>query len=165
MNRKEQDKKAKEVSEKFRAEILIFSVDSERILTDMIISRFEKKPLEKIDYILYFEKTSFERKIHLVKLILKSNYPKLLGKYKKTFIQLDQMRDIRNALSHYNSYYENDGKKTVFVLGPNIVRLRKKKKGGWIEKNVKKFSVRHMKGLIKMVEKCNTDIRKLETEL
>lgn len=161
MDRQEQDQKTRELSDSFRAKILVYAIGIEQQLTIIIISRFTKNPLEMVDYTLYFEKTSFERKIELVKLILKSTCPNLLKEYKITLQQLNQIRDIRNRLSHHHSSYAYDGKSTDFVLSPNVVRLKKNNNGFWVGKNDKKFTVKEMKGLMKMVEKCDSKIREI----
>jgi|CXWL01.1.fsa_nt_gi hypothetical protein len=161
MDRIKQDRETRKISDSFRAEILVYAIGIEQQLTTIIIDRFTKNPREIVEFIHYFEKTSFERKIELVKLILKSNYPHLLQEYEKTFVQLNQIRDIRNRLSHHHSSYDYDGKKTVFVLSPNVVKLEKNKKGLWIGTNDAKFSVTKMKGLKKMVKDCDSDIRKV----
>ena len=162
---KEQIEKTKQISENFRSKILIYAVGLEQILTSMIITRFTKNPLEMIDFIFYFEKTSFERKIRLVELILKSNYSNLLKESETTFTQLTQIRDIRNILSHYHSSFEYDDKKTVFVLSPNVVKITKDKKGLFVGKNVHKFTINKMIGLMKMVENCDSRLRELQRKI
>lgn len=161
MNRSKQDQKTRKISETFRAEILVNAIVIEQHLTTIIIDRFTKDPKEIVDFILFFEKTSFERKIELVKLVLKSSYTHLFKEYEKTFIQLNQIRDIRNRLSHHNSSYEYDGKKTIFVLSPNVVRLGKNKKGLWVGTNDAKFTTQKMIGLVKMVKECDSDVRRI----
>ena len=161
MDRQEQDQKTRKLSDSFRAKILVYAIEIEQQLTIIIINRFTKNSLEMVDYILYFEKTSFERKIELVKLILKSADPNLLKEYKITLQQLNQIRDIRNRLSHHHSAYAYNGKSTDFVLSPNVVRLKKNNKGFWVGKNDKKFTVKEMQGLMKMVGECDSQIRKI----
>ena len=161
MDRKEQDQMTRDLSVSFREKILVYAIGIEQQLTTIIISRFTKNPLEMVDYILYFEKTSFERKIELVNLILKSDHPNLLKEYKITLQQLNQIRDIRNRLSHHHSSYVYDGKSTDFVLSPNVVKLKKNSKGFWVGKNDKRFTVKEMKGLMKMVEECDSKIREI----
>ena len=161
MDRKEQDQQTRQVSDMFRAKILVYAITIEQHLTAVIIDRFTKNQREKVNFILYFEKTSFERKIELVKLFLKANYPHLFKEYEKTFILLNQIRDIRNRLSHHNSSYANDNKKTVFVLSPNVVKLAKNRKGIWVGTNDEKFSIHRMLGLMQMVEKCDSEVREM----
>lgn len=165
MDRVKQDNETRAVSDTFVSKILVYATVLEQHLTWIIITRFTNNPMEKAGFITYFEKTSFERKIELVQLILKTSYPDLFKQYKTTFTQLHQLRDHKNKISHYHRSYEYDGKKTVFVLSPSVVRLTKDKKGSWIGKNVKKFTISEMKNLMAMVEKCDFQVRKLMNEI
>ena len=166
MNRKEQDKKANYTAENFRTKILVHAISIEQTLTQLIIARFTNDAHHAIKFIEFFEDMSFKRKIELVDLLLASNYPILSKSFKrKELKQLGQIRDIRNRISHHHSSYENNGKETVFVLSPSIVRVKPNKKGQLDRTNIQTFSVRKMNGLIKMAEECDNNMKSMNEKI
>ena len=154
------NKKTRELSEKFVFTILVYSITIENHLTMIIASEFTKDR-GKTHFIKYFDKSTFERKIDLVEIILKVKYLNVFQEHKKTISQIRQIKDIRNKIAHYTRSFVDNQKQTKFVLSPTITKVKQDKKGLWVGIDVKEYSVKEMKGLMKMVEECDSNVRKL----
>jgi hypothetical protein len=165
MDRTEQDKQTRNLSNEFVSKILVYAIVIEQQLTQIICRQLTKEVIDITDFVEYFDDVAFERKILLVELILRHNYPQLFTEYKVTFSQIKQIKDVRNRISHHSRSYAYDGKKTSYVLSHTIVRLERNSKGELIEKNVEKYTEKKMRGLMKMAETCDAEIRELTAKL
>lgn len=161
MEKQEQDEQTKKISNDFILKILSYAIVIERHLASIIILQFETNDAgHSNDFLEYFDKASFERKIKLVKLILNAKYPYIMEEFKETLTQIDQIRGIRNNIAHLIQSYENDSHQTSFVLSPSVIRATVKN-GKFTKINVKRYTPAKMVQLMKMAEKCDSDVRRM----
>lgn len=106
LDREEQDKETRELSDKFVSKILVYAIMTELHLISIITFEMTKKLEDRIHFIEYFDQSTFERKINLVEIILKFNYPKIFQQYKNTIVQIKQIKDARNRIAHHIQSYE-----------------------------------------------------------
>ena len=145
----------KKLSEEFQFKILIYSNNIDRDLTMIICMELAKEWSEMVNFIDHYQNVIFSRKIKLVNTILKSNYPDIYEKYPDVFIQIGQIKAIRNKIAHFLSSYlaNDDGSKTWFVLSPLIVRENENKE--------QQLSEEEMRGFMEMVEICSSNVREI----
>jgi len=151
---KEQNKKIRDLSENFQFKIIVNSNMIDQFLTMIICTELTKKWNSMTEFLDYFEEVAFKRKIDLVKIILKTNYPEIYKKYSGIFTTLGEIKKIRDRIAHDQLTY--DTSEGLIIFSPMIVRYDKN-----YETNETKLSEKKIISLMQMSEKCKEKIKEL----
>ncbi len=142
----------KKMSKEFLFSVVKHSVHIEDVMTTIICLELSKDWLKTKNFTDYYDNVSFENKINLSEIILKSNHPNILKKFPKIFLEIREIKKLRNSLAHNDRYYlaSVDGSEHKFVLHPRKI-------GKQME-----FTKSEMIKQTKKAEKCLKDVWKVQ---
>jgi len=109
---------------------------------------------QRADFFKYFDEMVLERKINLVKLILKNNYPNILKKYPDYIANLHNLRTIRNKIAHNTRTFTKSENKIWLTLSHPVIK-----------KSSEDITLGKMKGLIKKSEKVATQTQEIRKSI
>ena len=90
---------AKRVNDK-RGELINESANLEAILDSLIVTHFCSEQKKQNELLPVIQKLVLEKKIDLLKIILKDNYKEFVNEYPDTIKHLTEIRIMRNYLAH-----------------------------------------------------------------
>lgn len=142
--------KIQKLTPEFQGTILSTLNYIEVALTEIIAVDITDKPEkieERVQFFQFFEEMTLERKIGLVNLILKINYPSIYTGHPDYYAELNDLRKIRNTIAHnYVAFEANSDKTKAYLLLESPI----------VKKKIK-LSERKMRGLMKKAEKVKSD--------
>jgi hypothetical protein len=144
----------KKLTPEFRLTILSNINQIETMITEMISVDFCKNAndvYKRVEFFNHFEKSTLQNKIDLLKIILRNNNPTIFKQFPNFFIELGEVKKMRDSIAHNTVAYEADpqGGHAKLLLHHSIIKKQQD------------LTERKMKGLMKKAEKIMQDTRKI----